>query len=136
MSSKTSSRSGIKVVQLKKGRRLYGAIYTLEDGRRAYVAYRKTTEIFRGGEKSISDAIRKGKATWAIDDETLLQVRAQGIPFVGVLVRDTKDLYMTTLDRFFDKRFYKILNYSGRNGSLQRHLPLTQFRYRSGKVRI
>lgn len=108
----------------------------MSDGRRAYVAYRKVKEIFRSGEKTISDAIRKGVATWAIDHDTLIQMRAQGIKFIGVLCRDNNDLWMTTIEQFFDPKSTKILNYSGRNGSLQRHVPLQRFRRRPGKVRI
>lgn len=132
----SSGNSRIEVVQVKKGRRVYGGIFTFEDGRQAYIAYRKVTEIFRAGEKTISDAIRKGTATWALDDETLIQMRAQGIKFVGVLVRDNKDLWMTSIDLFFDRRFFKVLNYTGRGGTVQRHLPLKYFRRRPGRVRI
>lgn len=130
------SRTKIKVLQVKKGRRLYGGIYTLPSGKRCYLAYRKTGEIFRSGEKSISDAIRKGIAAWAIDEETLLLVRAQGIRFVGVLCRDTGDRYLTTIEAFFDKRRMTILNYAARGGALQRYLALQHFKHRVGRVKL
>lgn len=126
------SRSKLPVELIKRGRRKYGGIYTVADGRRAYLAYRKTKDIFRSGEKSISDAIRKGIATWAIDEEDLLKLRLKKVPFVGVICSDTGDIYLTSLDRFFDKFLARVLNYSSRAGSLQRHLPLQHFRYRAG----
>lgn len=129
-------KSSISIEPLKKGKRTYGAIYTLPSGVRVYMAWRRTKEIFRYGEASISAAIRAGKAAWALDDETLITLRAQGIKFVGVLDRDTGDKYLTYLDRFFDKSAANILNYEARGGALQRYLPLGQFRRRAGLAKI
>jgi hypothetical protein len=135
-SSRSRGARSLKVQKLKKGKRLYGAIYELPDGRRCYLAYRRTDQVFRSGEKTISDAVRKGIAAWAIDDEDLYMLRAKGIRFVGVLVRGSGDKYMTTLDNFMDKTKAKILNFESRAGSLQRYLPLEHFRYRQGRVRV
>ena len=129
-------KASIKVTQVKKGRRLYGGIFTLSDGRRVYLAYRKIGEIFRSGEKTISDAIRARTACWAIDEETLIQMRAQGIRFVGVLCRDNGDVWLTTIDCFFDRKRASIFNYERRGGALQRYLPLQHFRRRPGRVRV
>lgn len=118
---------------VKKGRRTYGAIHTVPSGERAYLAYRKTSEIFRFGEKTISDAIRSGKAAWALDEETLIAMRAKGIRFIGVLVRETGDIYLTKTERFFDRALAKVLNYEARGGSLQKYLPLRYFQLKSGK---
>lgn len=109
---------------VKRGRRTYGAIYELPSGKRMYLAWRNVSQIYRSGEKTISDAIRKGTASWAIDEETLISCRLQGIPFVGVLLKETEDVYLTTLDRFMDKRFSKMLDFTARRGSLQRYLPI------------
>lgn len=135
MKSKTTI-SGISIDLVKRGRRTYGAIYTLPDGRQAYLAYRKTKEIFRSGEKTISDAIRKGIACWAIDEETLLIMRAKGIKYIGVLCRDTGDKYLTALSLFFDPKAIRIYNYESRGGALQRYLPLQRFRRRTGSVSV
>lgn len=121
---------------VKKGRRTYGAIYTLPDGRVLYLAWRKISEIFRSGEISISAAIRAGKAAWALDDETLLMLRARKIPFAGVLVRETQDVFLTRTEHFFDKTKAKVMNYSGRGGALQRYLPLAYFMRRPGKIKL
>lgn len=129
------STSSIKVVHVKKGRRLYGGVHTVKaSGRTCYLAYRRQGEIFRSGKPSISEAIREGVACWAIDDETLLEMRAKGVPFIGVLVRETGDLYMTRLETFWDKTKVKLLNYETRGGARQRYLPLQFFKVRYGKI--
>jgi hypothetical protein len=120
----------------KKGRRTYGAYYTRKaDGARFYMAFRKTKQIFRSGEADISTAIRSGTACWALDEDLLIDLRAAGIKFVGVLDRDTGDKYMTALDMFFNPQA-AIMNYTARGGSLQRYLPLKFFRRQVGKAKL
>jgi hypothetical protein len=122
----------------KKGRRTYGAYYTNADGAQFYMAWRNSAKrhhgIFLQGEPDISTAIRKGKACWAIDEEDLINCRANGIKFVGVLDKGTGDKYMTTLDKFFSEA--AVYNYASRGGSLQRYLPLQFFRRQVGKSKI
>lgn len=45
---------------VRKGKRLYGAIVTLNSGKRIYMAYRKRSEIYRAGEPRLGEAIKKG----------------------------------------------------------------------------
>jgi hypothetical protein len=131
------SSASIKITHVKKGRRLYGGIHTnVATGRRCYLAYRRLSEIFRSGEKCISDAVRAGKACWAIDQETLLEMRTKGIEFVGVYVRDNGDIYITHISNFFDRTKSKILNYESRGGALQSYLPLEFFKHRLGSIKI
>jgi hypothetical protein len=131
------STSSIKIAHVKKGRRLYGGIHTVvASGQRCYLAYRRQAEIFRHGEKSISDAVRAGKAAWALDDATVLEMRAKGITLIGVYVRDTGDIYLTHIKNFFDREKTKLLNYEARGGALQRYLPLQFFKVRFGRVKI
>lgn len=131
------STSSVKVVPVKKGRRLYGGLHTIrETGATCYLAYRRQAEIFRSGEKSISDAVRLGTACWALDDQTLLEMRAKGIRVIGVFVRDTGDIYLTRIENFFDRAKAKLLNYESRGGALQRYLPLTFFKIRYGRVKF
>lgn len=120
---------------VKKGKRLYGAIVTLETGQKVYMAYRKHNEIYRSGEVRLGDAIKKGVAAWAMDDDTLSMMRAHGINVVGVFVRDSGDRYVTQIENYFDKTKIRILNYSARGGSLQRFLPLQYFKYRKASIR-
>lgn len=119
-----------KLEPVRKGKRLYGAIVTLNSGEKVYMAYRKRNEIYRAGELRVSDAIKKGIAAWAMDDETLRIMRAHGIRVVGVFVRDTNERYVTSIDNYFDKSKVKVLNYANRGGSLQRYLPLHNFKIR------
>lgn len=123
-----------KLELVKKGRRLYGAIVTLDCGEKVYMAYRKRNEIYRAGEVRVSEAIKKGVAAWAMDDETLRVMRAHGIKVVGVFVRDTNERYVTSIDNYFDKTKIKVLNYSSRGGSLQRYLPLQHFQHRKPAI--
>lgn len=131
-----AKKSLIKITPVKKGRRHYGALYDLPSGHRVYLAHRRIGEIFRAGEKSIKDALAAGTASWALDEETLIQMRAQGIRFVGVLVRETGDKFVTELAWFFDKSRAKVMNYERRGGALQRYLPLQHFRRLPGHVRV
>ena len=125
-------KRGKDVEVVRKGRRVLGGIYNL-GGVKAYFAYRKQKDIFRGGEKTIAEAVAKGVACWAIDDETLLMLRANAIGVVGVMVSDTGDRYVTKTANFFDKTKASLLNYEARGGALQRYLPIQHFVYRAGK---
>ncbi|MCP1540002.1 hypothetical protein [Methylorubrum extorquens] len=122
--------------KVKKGRRLYGGIYELAGGQRVYLAYRKRKEIYRGGEQCISDAVREGKASWALDDATLLMLRARKIEFAGVLMKDTGDKWITRTELFFDRDKAKIMNFTGRGGALQRYLPMEHFRFRRAPPKL
>ena len=117
---------------VRNGRRVYGGIFDMPNGKEVYLAYRKIGEMFRGGEKSLSDAIMADKASWAIDNDTLIRLRTEGVYFVGVLVKETADIYITTLGEFLAA---PVMNYSSRGGALQRYLPLEKFLISLGSVR-
>lgn len=121
---------------IRKGRRIYGATYKLPSGAVIYMAWRKTKDIFRGGENVLSSAITKGKACWAIDEETLRERRREGIKYIGVWMVDTDDRYLAPIDYFFDSKRSSILDYGSRGGALQRYLPLEHFRVSHGKTKI
>lgn len=120
-----------KAIRLVKGgrsnRRLYGGVYKLEDGRQVYLAYRTRKEIFRSGEKSVSAAHDKGIACWAIDYDTLLDMRREQIFLIGVYVRDEEEIYITQYENFFDDRKATVMNYDAKGGSMQKYLPLKWF---------
>lgn len=120
----------------KTGKRLYGAFRTYADGTKVYLAYRKHSEIYRGGEASISDAIRAGKAAWALDDETVLAARARGCRFVGVMVRDTGDVYLARIEKWFDRGRTRFINYEAKGGALQRCLGLSEFSFKPGEIKL
>lgn len=117
---------------MKNGRRLYGGIFELPSGKEIYIAFRKQSEMFRGGEKTLADAIQKGIASWAIDNDTLIRLRTEGVYYVGIQTKETGDLYIATLGDFNKA---PVLNYESRGGALQRYLPLDKFLISLGSVR-
>lgn len=134
--TRTRKSSRISVSLIKKGRRKYGGIYTLPSGTKVYLAYRNLREIYRSGKTTISEAVRDGSACWAIDEEHIQQMRLAGVPYIGVLVRDTRDIYLTRLTSYLDRSKIKFHNYSTRGGSHQRLLPLEHFKVRLGRSRL
>lgn len=88
--------------------------------------------MFRGGEKTLADAIQKGKASWVIDNDTLIRLRTEGVYYVGVQTKETGDIYIATLADF---NAAPMLNYQQRGGALQRYLPLDKFLISLGSVR-
>jgi hypothetical protein len=108
-------------------RRLYGGIFKLPSGREVYLAFRFRKEIFRSGEKNISEAHDKGIACWAIDRDTLLEMRREQVLLIGVYCRDDDEIYITHYDNFFDKKKANVKNYEQRGGTLQMYLPIQHF---------
>jgi hypothetical protein len=111
----------------RTGRRLYGGIYEMSDGREVYLAFRHRKEIFRSGEKSVSAAADKGIACWAVDYDTLLELRREQVFLVGVYVRDEEEFYITSWNSFFDETKATVMNYDARGGALQKYLPIQHF---------
>jgi hypothetical protein len=101
-----------------------------------YLAERKLDQIFRFGERNNSDALRKEIAAWAIDEETLTEMRLKGIRWVGVRVKQNADIYVTCIDNFFNRNLSKFLDYERRGGAQQRYLPIKHFHHLPAKVKI
>jgi hypothetical protein len=116
----------------KNGR--YGSICTFQSKRLVYVADRKQFQYYRDGRMTISEAVREGVAAWAIDVETLDRVRARGIRYIAVSKKKDRELYVTCIDNFFDRRIAKLINYTSRGGAEQYCLPLQYFHHRIGKT--
>jgi hypothetical protein len=136
MTLEVAARPPYTITEVRKNKRLYGYYYDFADGTRAYFASRRQSEIYRGGEATISDAQRSGKAAWALDDETLLAARARGCKIVGVIVKDTGDRYAARIEKWFDRGAVKFINYETKGGSLQRCLALTEFTLVPGEIRL
>lgn len=133
---KMRSNTRWEVERYKRGRRNYGDIVKMRaNGRRLYLATRLMKEIYRGGKPTISEALRQGVAAWALDNDTLWEMKHRGIKVVGIYVRDTGDIYLTSLDNFFDPSKASIRDYGRRGGSMQRFLPLEFFRRKPGQIR-
>jgi len=118
---------------IKQGRRRLGAIYTLPSGSQVYLAYRWVADVWRDNERCVADAIRSGKARWAIETSVLIQLRAKHVPYVGVLLRDTGDRFVAPLEAFFDVEKVKSLTIKGYGGEF-RALPYGDFTRRAGKI--
>lgn len=125
----------VKTTVIRRGRRIYGHIYHFAN-RDVYLANRKLDQIFRFGEKSNSDAIRAEVAAWALDEETLTDLRIRKIVWVGVKVRNNNDVYITRIENFYDRKKTKFLNYERRGGAAQRYLPIKYFAHIPGAVKI
>lgn len=93
---------------LKRGRRVLGTIVTSNSGVPVYLHHRNSGDIWKHREPTISDAIRKGVATWSIEEEILVRMRARGIRFAGIFCRDTGDIWLTKVERFFDRTRCKV----------------------------
>ncbi|WP_456868382.1 hypothetical protein [Galbibacter sp. BG1] len=107
----------------------------MPNGTNVYLAYRKLGEIFRSGKRNLSEAIREGVAAWAIDEETLRERRLEGIKVVGVLCKESDDIWLAPIERFFDTNHARIMNYESRGGALQRYLPLKEFKRKTSIAR-
>lgn len=120
---------------VKVGRRTVGGIYISDKGNELFLVNRKAGQINKGQAPTISDAIRDGTASWGIEEEALLSMRARGVKMVGVKVRDTGEVWLTYLDRFFDRAN---LSQPPRylRGPMQRFLSINQFARRPGKIRL
>jgi hypothetical protein len=94
---------------------------------------RRTLDMDRAQERCASDAVRKGVAAWPLDVELLYELRAKGVTMVGIQNTDSGDLWLTTLDRFFD---LEVARNGLHRGQSVRSLPLNQFKYRPGRTKL
>lgn len=60
-------------------------------------------------------------------------MRAEGVAYMGVLVKETGDRFLTALANLFDSKQVKVMDHNGR-AALQRYLPLQAFQRRPGKI--
>lgn len=121
---------------IKRGRRMHGKIWKLLDGRKVYVAYRKTFQIYRSKELNISAAMRSKTAAWAIDSNVLREVKRKGCELISIWDKKSDTKYITSIEDFFDRNKILKINYSDRGGSNQKCLPLGYFRVRKGLIKI
>lgn len=134
---KLRSNKKFQVERVKKGKRNYGDILTLaKNGQRIYMATRLFKDIHRCGHSSISEAMREQVAAWGIDNDTLYDMRNRGIKVVGIVVRDTGDIFLSSLDQYFDTDKAFVRNFERKGGSLQRYLPLQFFKKKDGIIKL
>lgn len=116
------------------GRRRWGAIYASSKGEQFYLSWRKSPALFRGGEKSLSAAVRNDKAAWAFDYDLLLRLKTRGVRLVGVICQDTGDKFLTELSNYFE---HGERQYHPKDRNQQVYLNLSYFRVRQArKIRL
>lgn len=119
-----------KLETIKRGRFTLGTIYEFKDGRKCLVSRQRLSDIVRGGEKSISDAVRDAKASWFLDSDLLMQMKNRGIQFVAIISRETGDKWLTTTHRFMSG-----VNFT-RGYSIYKRLPFNQFSFLPARLSI
>ena len=116
------------------GRRRWGAIYASSKGEQFYLSWRKSPALYRGGEKSLSSAVRNETAAWAFDYDLLLRLKTRGVKLIGVICQDTGDKFLTELRNYFD---HGIRQYHPKDRNQQVYLNLSYFRVRQArKIRL
>lgn len=112
----------------KEGRKFYGWWITDTDsGLVIYMARKPHKDIFRNGEPSISEAMRKGTAAWGFDKKTVELARIKGVTFIGIHDPNTGTRYLTSMDRLkfcYDRSFIC----KDRTTLSRRFLPLQYFK--------
>lgn len=116
-----------KVMGGRSGRRDYGRLYTLNDGTKVYLAKRSRKEIFLCGKKTLSDAVRDHVAEWALDDETILRLRAEAVNYIGVCENTTGNVWIAPAATWMDRANFTYRNYERRGGALQRYMNHDHF---------
>lgn len=71
-----------------------------------------------------------------MDEDTLLRLRTEKVELIAIVVKETKDIFVTTAESFRDREKAKYGNYSGSGGTVIRYLPLQYFTKKSGTVKI
>jgi hypothetical protein len=130
---KGSKTAATKPTPVKRGSRVLGHIHTAEDGTQLYLARRKIADMYRQGEKSLSEAVRAGKAAWGLDEEILFKMRAQGVPLVGVEVKETGETYLINIERMFEPGLF--FTHRRMRGA-ERCVPLTHFQRSPARFRV
>jgi hypothetical protein len=113
--------------------RLYGAILRMNDGKLMYLVLRKREDVFRSGEFNVNSAEAKGVAYWAMDESTMLDIRAKKIDYLGVWEYESGDKYISTVAAW-DKA--KPMSLETRGRMSQVHLPFSEFLIVQGKTKF
>jgi hypothetical protein len=103
-----------------------GKLVENEAGARLLIVEQKGVDVWRGREKSITDAIAAGTAGIGVDKLLLQKVRDKhATAVVMVVVEDLRTVYVTLLADFFDEALSKgRTSYRGRG---LRVVPLSRF---------
>lgn len=113
--------------------RLYGVILELSDGKKLYLELRKREDVFRSGEYNVNSAESKGIAHWAVDESTMLDIRAKKVDYYGIWEYESGDKYIAPLAAW---ERAKPLNLETRGRLSQLHLPFSEFLLVLGKSKF
>ncbi len=127
-------KSAVKII--KKGRLTLGGIFELSDGSRHFIAYMWRDDMFKGKQKSISDAVANGEAGWAIDADLLRQIRREGCSRIAIFLKDNADMYLTPLDSYFKDGEYEQVPWSREYRQARRLVKLDKFTYLPKPVKV
>jgi hypothetical protein len=111
---------------VKVAPRVAGKLIENEAGVRLLIVEQKGSDIWRGREKSITDAIQAGTAGIGVDKLLLARVRDKhAATVVMVLVEDLRTIYVTLLSDFFDDHLS--VGKTSFKGRPLRVVPLSRF---------
>lgn len=118
--------------RIKKGSRIKGVVCTLDDGRQAFIAFKRNKDIATMGKRNLKEALETKSAAWGIEITLLQEMSRRGIEYIGVKVRDSGDLYLTSMRLYKDSKLAKLTNGRKVTKVHQRFLPLRYFSHRPG----
>lgn len=107
-----------------------GFSYTMKGCPGFYLAFRRTEDIFRGGDETISGAIRAGTAAWAIDMAHITKFANEGIGWAGILNHETNEFWISPIADWQDPLITSSMDNSRRGGSAQHYMLYTRFKQR------
>jgi hypothetical protein len=111
---------------VKVAPRVQGKLVENEAGVRLLIVEQKGADIWRGREKSITDAIQAGTAGIGVDKLLLTRARDKhAATVVMVLAEDLRTIYITLLSDFFDDQLSK--GKTSWKGRALRIVPLSRF---------
>lgn len=129
ISGVTPSGKAFKYRLVKKGRTTLGELRLVDD-KIIYFAYRKPSHLF------------KALNAWAIDCETIDQLKTRAVTHVGILVSNG-DKYIISLRDFLDKDkgtqvldFSKKVGENGKLGAKQYYCPIENFMFVSAPAEL
>lgn len=111
---------------MKVAPRVQGKLLENEAGVRVLIVEQKGQDVWRGREKSITDAIQAGTAGIGVDKLLLTRVRDKhACNVVMVLVEDLRTIYITAMSDFFDPAL--AVGKTSYRGRSLRVVPLSRF---------
>lgn len=111
---------------VKVAPRVQGKLVENEAGTRLLIVEQKGQDIWRGREKSITDAIQAGTAGIGVDKLLLTRVRDKhATTVVMVVIEDLRTVYITLLSDFFCEELSK--GKTSWKGRALRVVPLSRF---------